>query len=203
MRLSGANQFTMRAVPVVVEVPYGGGFNVTAESISDKQELKGSLTTELCYSQAKMLLDFPDFERTQNLAQAAYNLVQKLIERMLDAEDTDADDAYTYPEPFMNLDLCISATQQAYLDAKIEGADPKNLKLLSQFIQDSVAEKNKPAEEAAKKAKDDADAAAANAAAQGAIAPPVTIPNGPLPGMPPAGPPAPPPGPPGGIPMAA
>lgn len=56
MRLSGANQFTMRAVPVVVDVPYGGGWNVTAESISDKQELKGSLTTELCYSQASMLM---------------------------------------------------------------------------------------------------------------------------------------------------
>ncbi len=140
--------------------------------------------------EAKMLLDFPDFERTQNLAQAAYNLVQKLIERMLEAEDPEADGVYTYPEPFMNLDLCVSATQQAYLDAKIEGADERNLKLLSQFIQDAIAEKKKASEP------DPSQTPAAGAA------PPVTIPEGPLPGMPP-GPPAPPPGPPGPMPMAA
>lgn len=150
----------------------------------------------LSADEAKMLLDFPDFERTQNLAQAAYNLVQKLIERMLDATDTESPEAYTYPEPFMNLDLCISATQQAYLDAKIEGADEKNLKLLSQFIQDARAEKLKAKQ---------ADLDEAKAAAPAPVAAPVTLPEGPLPGMPPVPPgaPMPPPGQPAGMPMAA
>jgi len=56
IRLGGANQFTMRPNPVVVPVMYGGGLNVEAETISDKTELRGSLQTELTYSQAALLL---------------------------------------------------------------------------------------------------------------------------------------------------
>lgn len=56
IRLDGANQFTPRAVPVAVPVMYGGGLNVEAATISDKTEIKGSLTSELCYSQAAFLL---------------------------------------------------------------------------------------------------------------------------------------------------
>ncbi len=55
IRLPGPNQQTMRANPVVQSVPYGGGFNVIRDSVSDKTELKGTLTTPLFYSQAEFL----------------------------------------------------------------------------------------------------------------------------------------------------
>ncbi len=56
IRLPGPNQQTMRPNPVTIEVPYGGGFNIIRDSVSDKTELKGTLTTPLFYSQAKFLL---------------------------------------------------------------------------------------------------------------------------------------------------
>jgi hypothetical protein len=56
IRLPGANQQTMRPNPVVQPVPYGGGFSVIKDTVSDKTELKGTLTTPLFYSQAQFLL---------------------------------------------------------------------------------------------------------------------------------------------------
>lgn len=56
IRLPGANQFTPRPTPVTIDLPYGGGFNVTSDSVSDKTEIKGSLTTPMTYSQAALLL---------------------------------------------------------------------------------------------------------------------------------------------------
>ncbi len=56
IRLPGPNQQTMRPNPIVQPVPYGGGFSVIRDSVSDKTELKGTLTTPLFYSQAKFLL---------------------------------------------------------------------------------------------------------------------------------------------------
>jgi hypothetical protein len=56
IRLPGPNQQTMRPNPIVQPVPYGGGFNIIKDSVSDKTELKGTLTTPLFYSQSKFLL---------------------------------------------------------------------------------------------------------------------------------------------------
>jgi hypothetical protein len=56
VRLPGPNQQTMRPNPVVQPVPYGGGFSVIRDSVSDKTELKGTLTTPLFYSQAAFLM---------------------------------------------------------------------------------------------------------------------------------------------------
>jgi len=58
IRLPGSNQFTMRPNPVVQPMPYGGGFQVIADTVSDKQECRGQLSTPLAYSQAKFLLDW-------------------------------------------------------------------------------------------------------------------------------------------------
>jgi hypothetical protein len=46
-RLDGGDAFTMRPVPVMIEVPYGGGYAIPAFSVSDKTELKGRLVTKL------------------------------------------------------------------------------------------------------------------------------------------------------------
>ena len=59
VRLDGGNAFSMRARPTgIVNVPYGGGFDVPAYMISDKQECKGQLTTKLCVGQAPFLLSW-------------------------------------------------------------------------------------------------------------------------------------------------
>jgi hypothetical protein len=56
IRLPGSNQQTMRPNPLIQAIPYGGGFSVIKDTVSDKTELKGTLTTPLCYSQASFLL---------------------------------------------------------------------------------------------------------------------------------------------------
>lgn len=84
-----------------------------------------------------MLLDFPDIDRVQNLTQAARRTVEKIMERFLEADEETIDDAYVPPEPFMNLDLCISLGIQTYLDAKLDGAPEENLRLMRDFIMDS------------------------------------------------------------------
>lgn len=89
---------------------------------------------------AMMLLDFPDFEGFLNLAQSSKNLIALFIDKMLDAEDTEAPEAYEYPDPIENLNLAIVMTQEAYLNAIVEGADPKNLALLRRYILDCRSE---------------------------------------------------------------
>src|SRR5271157_2948230 len=47
IRMDGSNSFTMRPRPVIVAVPYGGGYAVDAFRVADKLECKGRLTTKL------------------------------------------------------------------------------------------------------------------------------------------------------------
>jgi hypothetical protein len=56
IRLEDGNSYTPRANPVTVPVMYGGGYNVEVDTVSDKTEVKGTLKTGLCYSQANFLL---------------------------------------------------------------------------------------------------------------------------------------------------
>jgi hypothetical protein len=58
IRLPGDNQFTVRPRPVIVTTPYGGGVAVDAYRVSDKQECKGQLTTQLSIAQAPFLLSW-------------------------------------------------------------------------------------------------------------------------------------------------
>ncbi|MGO9599943.1 MAG: hypothetical protein ACLP7Q_18290 [Isosphaeraceae bacterium] len=46
-RLDGDDGFTMRPRPVMVSVPYGGGFATRAFTVSDKQEMTGTYKTKL------------------------------------------------------------------------------------------------------------------------------------------------------------
>jgi hypothetical protein len=54
--LVDGNAYTVRPNPVVIDLPYGGGYAVRRSSVSDKMELRGKLRTRLCYSQAAVLL---------------------------------------------------------------------------------------------------------------------------------------------------
>lgn len=58
IRLIDGNSFSMYAKPIIEEIPYGGGFAVTAEAISDHYECKGQLKTKLYPTQAQLLLDW-------------------------------------------------------------------------------------------------------------------------------------------------
>ena len=46
-RLDGGNTFTMRPRPVMVEIPYGGGWSVPAVTVADKYVLEGQYSTKL------------------------------------------------------------------------------------------------------------------------------------------------------------
>jgi hypothetical protein len=58
VRLIDGNSFGMVTELVQEEIPYGGGFAVTAEIISDHYGLKGQLKTKLYPAQAQLLLDW-------------------------------------------------------------------------------------------------------------------------------------------------
>lgn len=77
------------------------------------------------------LLNMPDLDKFISLQTAALNDINMLIGQMLD------DGEYTPPEPFMNLDLALSQTHSAYLNAKTKtGIKPENLELLRVFMKD-------------------------------------------------------------------
>lgn len=58
IRLDGANRFDMRPKKVTRAIPFGGGYAVRGYTVSDHDETMGKLDLTLCYSQAKLLLDW-------------------------------------------------------------------------------------------------------------------------------------------------
>ena len=56
IRLIDGNAFSMVAEPIIEDIPYGGGFAVQAEAVSDHYSCTGSLKTKLYPSQAPLLL---------------------------------------------------------------------------------------------------------------------------------------------------
>jgi hypothetical protein len=58
LRLPDGNAFKMYAKPVFEKIPYGGGFAVTAEMITDHYAVEGSLTTKFYPTDAQLLLDW-------------------------------------------------------------------------------------------------------------------------------------------------
>jgi hypothetical protein len=74
------------------------------------------------------LLDFPDVEQELALDQAAENLIDSLIERMLD------EGIYTPPEPFMDLQLALKKGQLWYNRALEMNVENDRLELLINFM---------------------------------------------------------------------
>jgi hypothetical protein len=58
VRLAGANRFTMRPKPTMRKIKYGGGYDVAGYAVSDQVGTEGDLSLELCYSQAKFVMDW-------------------------------------------------------------------------------------------------------------------------------------------------
>lgn len=86
------------------------------------------------------LLDFPDLERVQNLKFAARELIQDIVEKMVN------DGEYTSPEPFMDLQYCVSYTQTVYNRAKLDNVPEENLELLRRFMEQAQFMVAPPAE---------------------------------------------------------
>lgn len=80
--------------------------------------------------EAKSLLDFPDLEQYMNVANSSIEDINMIIDKMIE------DGIYTPPEPYMNLEQCISTTQSYYLFAKTQNVPESRLELLRQFIDD-------------------------------------------------------------------
>jgi hypothetical protein len=95
----------------------------------------------LSQDEALALLDFPDLQRVMNLRGAARRNVERLLEKIRDAEGLDAiNKAYEYPEPAWNLELCKALALMAYLEAKLDGVPEDNLKKILQFATDAQNE---------------------------------------------------------------
>lgn len=101
----------------------------------------------LSQDEALVLLDFPDLQRVMNLRGAARHVIEKIMEKILDADSADAADAaYIYPEPAMNLELCKALAIMTYLHEKLNGAPEYALKKIMQFALDATTELEKAAQ---------------------------------------------------------
>lgn len=78
--------------------------------------------------QARRLLDMPDLEMADNLANAAEDLLHKIFEEMLDEEGE-----YRSPEPYMDLQLAKQLCLEYMNYADAHNAPEDRMALLSQF----------------------------------------------------------------------
>lgn len=99
-----------------------------AGKLSTTQELyeAGFISKE----DAVSLLSFPDLESVTNLATSSRDNVERMIELML------VEGKYQVPEPYMDLQLALKITQQAYLSARNDGVEEDKLELLRVFMDD-------------------------------------------------------------------
>ena len=84
--------------------------------------------------EARRLLDMPDLEADGNLAMAARDDIDALVERFLDGEADDAADAYEPPDELQDLGYGVKRMTQAYLRAKLEGCPMERLELFRTWI---------------------------------------------------------------------
>ena len=89
---------------------------------------------------ARGLLELPDLEEYQSTSDAPRRIVEDIVWRILDAEDTTDPEVYTFPEPTFDLRLCVALGSQHYLRAKLDRAPQENLDLLMRFVTDAQAQ---------------------------------------------------------------
>lgn len=83
------------------------------------------------------LLDFPDLKRALSVRNAGANDAMRTLERIVENGE------YDTPEPYQNLDLCISLGQGMYLRSRDDGVPEERLELLRRFIDDCKELKGK------------------------------------------------------------
>jgi hypothetical protein len=89
------------------------------------------------------LIDNPDLMAELDMATADRLLVDEMLEKMLDAEESEGDVAYLGPTAYQDLDWAAKRAQQKLNRATLDGADDFNLQMLRDFIEDCQQEKQK------------------------------------------------------------
>lgn len=79
-------------------------------------------------------LDAPDMQAELDLETADRLVVDEMIERMLDAEEEEGDEAYFAPSAYQDLQWAAKRCQQKLNRAMLDGADEYNMDLLRRFI---------------------------------------------------------------------
>jgi len=91
--------------------------------------------------EGKKLLQFPDLEGVLSMQNAAFDNIEKTIERIVE------DGKYTSPEPFQNLGLGMQMMQEAYLYYQNENLEEERLELIRQWMSDAKQLLDKAAQE--------------------------------------------------------
>lgn len=78
--------------------------------------------------ESRRLLDFPDLEQIENLANSQEDYIHKILEKIVEEGE------YTAPEPYDNLDLCQELALQYYSDGKQNDLEPEKMDLFRTFI---------------------------------------------------------------------
>jgi len=76
----------------------------------------------------RRLLDFPDLEQQENLANSQEDFIHEILEKIVD------DGIYTPPEPYDDLQLCSELALEYYSQGKCSGLEEEKLDLIRQFI---------------------------------------------------------------------
>lgn len=80
---------------------------------------------------ARKLLDFPDLEQVEDLANSQEEFIHQILEKIVDEGE------YTPPEPFDDLALCKELGLEYYSQGKQNGLEEEKLELLRTFIEQS------------------------------------------------------------------
>lgn len=78
--------------------------------------------------QARRLLDFPDIEQVENLANAAENYLVAILDKMVDKG------IYTAPDPFDDLQMARELAVEYYVQGKNTGLESSKLEMLRNFV---------------------------------------------------------------------
>lgn len=78
------------------------------------------------------LMDFPDIKASTDKIIAPRRLIFKMLDQIVE------DKTYQPPEPFFNLQLALTISQNYYMNAKIQGLDEETLELIRTFIKDCM-----------------------------------------------------------------
>lgn len=78
--------------------------------------------------QARRLLDFPDLEQVENLANSAENYLMSILDKIVDKG------IYTPPDAFDDLQMARELAVEYYLQGKSSNLEPRKLEMIRNFI---------------------------------------------------------------------
>jgi hypothetical protein len=82
--------------------------------------------------QARRLLDFPDLEQVENLANASEEYLIAILDKIID-DRVPVDQAYTAPDGLDDLELAAELSLEYYMRSKSQNVDPERVQMLRDF----------------------------------------------------------------------